>query len=93
MKSFKNILFLFISSLIISSLLFSKNFAENNKFSLIKLFCLKNVKAEITKNDLKYSNNLGEAVCNCYLDKISKNMSHQSSIAQCKIENKKKINI
>ena len=57
--------------------------------SIIKIFCKESVKAEFKKNDSKYDASIGEDICNCYLKNISKNISHEESISNCKIKFKK----
>ena len=60
--------------------------AEINNNSIIKIFCKESVKSEFKKNNLEYKTSIGEDVCNCYLKNISKNVSHQESISNCKLE-------
>ena len=78
----------------VSPLIFFINivYAENLPFeiktnSIIKIFCKESVKSEFKKNNYEYEENIGEDVCNCYLKNISKDVSHQESIAKCKLKN------
>ena len=64
--------------------------SETNSNLIIKIFCKESVKAEFKKNKLKYEENIGEDVCNCYLNNISKKISHKKSISKCKLEKFKK---
>ncbi len=57
-----------------------------NSNSIIKIFCKESVKSEFKKNNFKYDETIGEDICNCYLEKISKNISHKESISRCKLE-------
>ena len=66
---------------------------EINTNSIIKIFCLENVKAELAKNGFKPKINFEEEVCDCYIDNISRNISHDDSISECKIETKEKYNL
>ena len=60
--------------------------SEINANSIIKIFCKESVKTEYKKNNFEYEESMGEDVCNCYLENISKNISHKQSIAKCKLE-------
>ena len=70
-----------------------KKLSETNKNFLIKFFCIRNVRSEFKSNNIKYINKFGEEICNCYLNNILNNVNHENSIAQCKLENKKKFNL
>ncbi len=89
MKYFNNLIFLIFFSIFINQ----SSFAESNLNSIIKSFCIKNVKAEMNEANLKYEESFGEEVCNCYLENISNNIDHQRSISICKFKNNKKNNI
>ena len=60
--------------------------AEINTNSIIKIFCIENVKSEMIKANLIYTESLGNDVCDCYLKSINNNISHESSIIKCKSE-------
>tara|TARA_Y100001978_G_C23371883_1_gene281337 strand:- start:193 stop:474 length:282 start_codon:yes stop_codon:yes gene_type:complete len=92
MKYFKNIFLLSFSFLFLNQILFDITFAGINYNSIIKTFCLIDFKEKMLKANKKYNNNLGEQVCNCYLNNISKNNSHEESIYKCKLENIQNIN-
>tara|TARA_Y100001970_G_C13699414_1_gene586428 strand:+ start:344 stop:616 length:273 start_codon:yes stop_codon:yes gene_type:complete len=87
MFNFKNILFIII---LIGSQNTIKNnlMAENNSNSIIKIFCLESVKIEMERENLIYSDDFGNEVCNCYLENLSENNSHEESKSKCKIEKK-----
>ena len=87
-------LFLITPIILFLTLKHSENIlAEENNNSIIKYFCLKTVKSEFKMNNVAYSKDLGEDICNCYLKNIAGNFSHEESITNCKLENKKKINL
>ena len=67
--------------------------SEMETDSIIKIFCKESVKTEFKKNNFEYEESIGEDVCNCYLKNISKNISHNESISNCKSEELKKINL
>ncbi len=60
--------------------------SEFKKNSIIKIFCKESVKSEFKNNSLRYEESIGENVCNCYLENISKNISHENSISKCKLK-------
>tara|TARA_B100000965_G_scaffold149860_1_gene124632 strand:+ start:4705 stop:4956 length:252 start_codon:yes stop_codon:yes gene_type:complete len=70
-----------------------KSSSEINVDSIIKIFCMENVKAEILKANLKYDESVGKDICSCYMENISNDLSHNESILQCKKESKKKFNL
>ena len=59
--------------------------SEINKISIIKIFCKESVKSEFKKNNFEYEESIGEDVCNCYLNNISKDVGHKESISKCKL--------
>ncbi len=85
--------FFAISSFLILNQLLIKTHADLNSNKIINMFCIKNVKAEMLAAKLKYEDNFGQEVCNCYLKKISNNKSHEESISECKIESRKNLNL
>ena len=81
---------IFLYYLPISQLNHIKISAAINNNSLIKIFCIRSVKAEMKKTNFKYNKIFVNQVCDCYLGNLSKNINHKDSISQCKLE--KKIN-
>ena len=69
-----------------------KSSQDFNHNSIIKIFCLKNVKSELIKSNLIYTENFGNEVCNCYLKNINNNIEHEKSILKCKEDINKKLN-
>ena len=61
-----------------------KSSSEFNTNSIIKIFCIENVKSEIIKANLIYEENFGNKVCDCYLKNIKNNISHEKAIFKCK---------
>ena len=53
------------------------------------MFCLENVKSEMLKANMDYEENFAKKVCNCYIQKLSNNKSHEKSISECKLESDK----
>tara|TARA_Y100000589_G_C26732900_1_gene458461 strand:- start:96 stop:329 length:234 start_codon:yes stop_codon:yes gene_type:complete len=71
----------------------NKSFAENKTNSIINFFCIENVKSEMMKANLNYEKSFGIDVCNCYINNLSKNISHEKSILNCKIEANEKLKL
>ena len=92
MKFFK-LLFLALAWYLILNPKFNRSYADISTNSIIRMFCVENVKSEMLKANLKYEESFGKEVCNCYLNKISNNISHEDSISECKIESKNNINL
>ena len=60
--------------------------------SMIKSFCLKDVKLKIQKENDIYDESLGNKICDCYVKNfIDKNMQHEQSIIRCKEDFYKKL--
>ena len=70
-----------------------KAFAEINTNSIITHFCLENVKAEMKKADIVYSEKIGKNTCDCYLKNILNNTNHEQSISRCKIQIEQKFKL
>ena len=86
-------IFFFLTLRFIESNFAKENNNNNNNNSIIKYFCIKNVKSEFKISNVEYSDILGEEICNCYMKNISGNTSHEESISNCKLENKEKFNL
>ncbi len=74
----------FLGFIFFNQILTIKSSQELNTNSIIKLFCIENVKSEIRKANLIYTENFGNKVCDCYLKNINNNMEHEKSIFKCK---------
>ena len=68
-----------------------KSSPEFNINSIIKTFCIENVKSEITKANLIYQESFGNEVCDCYLKNINNNIEHEKAIFKCKNNVSKKL--
>tara|TARA_B100000900_G_C20495726_1_gene681508 strand:+ start:187 stop:465 length:279 start_codon:yes stop_codon:yes gene_type:complete len=87
------LIFLIMSSYLIFNQFIKRSYADINMNSIINMFCLKNVKAEIIKANLEYKDELGQEICNCYIKNLTNNKSHEKSISDCKIKSKKNFNL
>jgi len=68
-----------------------KSSSEFNINSIIKIFCLENVKSEIKKANLIYKESFGNKVCDCYLKNIKNNIENEKSILNCKKDANKQL--
>ena len=68
-----------------------KSSPKLNTNSIIKIFCIENVKSEIKKANLIYQESFGNKVCDCYLENLSKNIEHEKSIFKCKEDANKQL--
>tara|TARA_Y100000589_G_scaffold322895_1_gene356599 strand:+ start:2607 stop:2888 length:282 start_codon:yes stop_codon:yes gene_type:complete len=93
MRYFNLLILLNIIFLNINQVQASDNFLEKDTNSIIKIFCLESVKASFLESNLEFKVNFGEEICDCYINKISNNISHEESISQCKIKNREKFEI
>ena len=71
----------------------SEYLAETQKDSLINLFCIESIKAEMSKANLIYDEKIAKDTCDCYLREFLNSTSHQKSIDKCKLEARKKFNL
>ena len=67
--------------------------AENNKNSIINLFCIENFKEEMLKANLDYEEEIAKETCDCYLKEFINTNSHKKAISKCKFESKMKFNL
>jgi len=74
----------FVGFIIFNQVLKTKSSTELNTNSIIKIFCIENVKSEIRKANLIYTESFGNKVCDCYLKNINNNIEHEKSILKCK---------
>lgn len=82
-----------LGSFLISAIFDFEIKAEINTNSLINLFCIENVKAEMIKSNLNYEESFGKYTCECYLRNLSENRNHEDSISICKEMARKKFNL
>ena len=74
----------FLGFILFNQILTIKSSSELNTNSIIKIFCIENVKSEIRKANLIYTESFGNKVCDCYLKNINNNIEHEKSIFKCK---------
>ena len=70
-----------------------KSSPKFNANSIIKIFCIENVKKEMTKANLIYKDSFGDEVCDCYLKNINNNIEHEKAIFKCKNDVNKKLDL
>ena len=79
-------------------ILFSQPFilkvhSDINTNSLLNMFCLENVKAEMARADINYEEGFAEETCECYLRNFLESGNHNESISICKEIAKEKFNL
>ena len=90
---FKIYFFYFLGILYFNNIFIVKSFPDLNINSLIKSFCLKDVRSKIIKENSIYDEILGNKICDCYVKNfIDNNMQHEESINRCKEHFDKKLN-
>ena len=90
MKSNKKKLFILINFMMLLNFFNSYLFAQTKQNSIIKLFCLNSFKEEMLKAEIKYSEEIANEACECYLEEFLKLSSHQNAIKKCKFEAQEK---
>ena len=91
--NFKLYFLSFLGFLFFNQISIIKSSPEFNANSIIKLFCIENVKSEIKKANLIYKENFGDEVCDCYLKNINNNIEHETAIFKCKNDVNKKLDL
>ena len=81
----------FLGFILFNQILTIKSSSELNTNSIIKIFCIENVKSEIRKANLIYTESFGNKVCDCYLKNINNNIEHEKSIFKCKEDANKQL--
>ena len=87
---FKYFFLLFFSYFFIEQINIISLKAQNNQNSIIKLFCVENVRSQMLRANLEYDQNIALETCNCYLENLEENYSHQESVSKCKKQNQNK---
>ena len=90
---FKLYFLYFLGFILFNQILTIKSSPELNTNSIIKIFCIENVKSEIKKANLIYTESFGNKVCDCYLKNINNNIEHEKSIFKCKKDAKKQLDL
>ena len=88
---FKSYCLFFFGIIFFNQVLTIKSSPELNTNSIIKIFCIENVKSEIRKANLIYTDSFGNKVCDCYLNNIKNNIEHEKSIFKCKEDANKQL--
>ena len=92
MKTNKFKFFIFVNLLIVFSFFNGSNLAQTKQNSIIKLFCLQSVKEEMIKAEMKYSEEIANETCECYIEVFMQTASHQDAKTKCKLETKENLN-
>ena len=92
MKSSKYKFFIFVNLIILFNSFNSYDLAQTKQNSIIKLFCLQNVKEEMLKAKMSYSEEIGIETCDCYYEEFMQTASHQDAKTKCKLETKENLN-
>ncbi len=92
MKAGEYKFFIFVNLMILLNSFNSYYLAQTKQNSIIKLFCLQSVKAEMLKAEIVYSEEIANETCECYLEEFTKTASHQNSITKCKLKTKEILN-
>ena len=88
---FKLYFFYFLGIIYLNNIFLLKSSPDLNINSLIKSFCLKDVRSKIIKENSIYDERLGNKICDCYLNNIKNNIEHEKSILKCKEDANKKL--
>jgi len=86
MKASKYKFFIFMNMMILFNSLNSNYLAQTKQNSIIKLFCLQSVKAEMVNAEMEYSEEIANDSCECYYKEFTQTASHQDAKTKCKLE-------
>ena len=92
MKAGKYKFFIFVNLILLCNSLNSYYLAQTKQNSIIKLFCLQNVKEEMTKAEMVYSEEIANVTCDCYYEEFTQTASHEDAKTKCKLETKENLN-
>ena len=90
MKASKYKFFIFINIMILLNSLNSNYLAQTKQNSIIKLFCLQSVKAEMVNAEMEYIEEIANETCECYYKEFIQTASHQDAKNKCKLEAQEK---
>ena len=93
MKASKYKLFIFVNLMILFNSFNNYYLAQTKQNSIIKLFCLQNVKEEMLKARMIYSEEIANEACDCYYEEFTQTASHQDAKRKCKLETKENLNL
>ena len=92
MKTSKYKFFIFVNLIILLNSFNSSYLAQTKHNSIIKLFCLQNVKEEMLKAEMVYSEEIANETCDCYYEEFTQTSSHQDAKTKCILETKENLN-
>ncbi len=92
MKARKYKFFIFVNLIILFNSFHNYYLAQTKQNSIIKLFCLQSVKAEMLKAQMIYSEEIANETCECYYEEFTQTASHQDAKTKCKLETKENLN-
>ena len=92
MKATKYKFFIIVNLIILLKSFNSYYLAQTKQNSIIKLFCLQNVKEEMMKAEMVYSEEIANKTCDCYYEEFTQTSSHQNAKTKCKYETKENLN-
>ena len=92
MKASENRFFIFVNLIILFNSINSYYLAQTKQNSIIKLFCLQNVKEEMMKAEMVYSEEIANETCDCYYEVFTQTASHEDAKTKCKLETKENLN-
>jgi len=93
MEASKYKFFIFVNLIILFNSFSNYYLAQTKQNSIIKLFCLKSVKAELLKAEMVYSEEIANETCDCYYEVFMQTASHQDAKTKCKLETKENLNL
>ncbi len=88
MKNIKYIFFIVVNLMMLFNSLNSNSLAQTKQNSIIKLFCLQNVKEEMLKAEIEFREEIANKTCECYIEEFFLTASHQDAKKKCKLEAK-----
>tara|TARA_Y100001970_G_scaffold173053_1_gene211485 strand:+ start:1999 stop:2280 length:282 start_codon:yes stop_codon:yes gene_type:complete len=90
MRETQNKFFIIINILFLFNYFNSYYLVQAKQNSIIKLFCLRTVKEEMLKAEIKYSDEIANQTCECYYEEFRQTLSHEDAKTKCKLETQDK---
>ena len=91
MKVSKYKFLIFVNLIILFNSFNSFYLAQIKQNPIIKLFCLQNVKEDMMKAEIVYSEKIANETCDCYYEEFTQTASHQDAKTKCKLETKESL--
>ncbi len=91
MKAYKYKVFIFLNLMILFNSFNSYYLAQTKQNSIIKLFCLQSVKAEMLQAEMVFSEEIANEICECYYEEFTQTASHEDAKTKCKLETKENL--